>query len=159
MRPPLPPLPIHHLIHTFPIFKNEFETIDPRRRFAPMPAGVLSASIADSKEEAREEMDRVISKGGVCIFTDGSGFERGVRSAAVVMVGQTMGTRRWKHLGTETARMVFESEVVGAILALDIIAATPRLTDVDIFMDCHTGEDVDVNRSTARRVDDDAENR
>jgi hypothetical protein len=28
---------------------------------------------------------------------------------------------------------VFESEVVGAILALDIIKGTPRLTDVDIF--------------------------
>ncbi|KAJ7301872.1 hypothetical protein DFH08DRAFT_653642, partial [Mycena albidolilacea] len=31
---------------------------------------------------------------------------------------------------------VFKSEVCGAILALDIIANTPRLTDVDIFMDC-----------------------
>jgi ribonuclease HI len=31
---------------------------------------------------------------------------------------------------------IFESEVCGAILALDIIASTPCLTDVDIFMDC-----------------------
>ncbi|KAJ7659008.1 hypothetical protein B0H17DRAFT_873695, partial [Mycena rosella] len=31
---------------------------------------------------------------------------------------------------------VFESEIVGTILALDIIKDTPRLTDVDIFTDC-----------------------
>ncbi|KAJ7692536.1 hypothetical protein B0H17DRAFT_841856, partial [Mycena rosella] len=31
---------------------------------------------------------------------------------------------------------VFEAEVTGAILALDIIKATPRLTNIDIFMDC-----------------------
>jgi ribonuclease HI len=31
---------------------------------------------------------------------------------------------------------VFESEVVGTILALDIIKGTPRLTSVDIFTDC-----------------------
>ncbi|KAJ6529337.1 hypothetical protein B0H19DRAFT_908272, partial [Mycena capillaripes] len=31
---------------------------------------------------------------------------------------------------------VFEFEVCGAILALDIIANTPRLTDVDVFIDC-----------------------
>jgi ribonuclease HI len=36
----------------------------------------------------------------------------------------------------ESEHTVFESEVVGAILALDIIAATPRLTDVDILIDC-----------------------
>ncbi|KAJ6541411.1 hypothetical protein B0H19DRAFT_855976, partial [Mycena capillaripes] len=31
---------------------------------------------------------------------------------------------------------VFESEVAGAILALDIVSNVPQLTDVDIFMDC-----------------------
>ncbi|KAJ7679904.1 hypothetical protein B0H17DRAFT_864342, partial [Mycena rosella] len=31
---------------------------------------------------------------------------------------------------------VFEAEVTGIILALDIIKSTPRLTSADIFMDC-----------------------
>ncbi|KAJ7215689.1 hypothetical protein B0H12DRAFT_958391, partial [Mycena haematopus] len=31
---------------------------------------------------------------------------------------------------------VFESEVVGAILVLDIVKSTPRLTSVDVFTDC-----------------------
>ncbi|KAJ7347776.1 hypothetical protein DFH08DRAFT_652965, partial [Mycena albidolilacea] len=31
---------------------------------------------------------------------------------------------------------VFESEVCGVILALDIIAGMPRLTDADIFINC-----------------------
>jgi ribonuclease HI len=32
--------------------------------------------------------------------------------------------------------MDFEAEVTGAILALDIVATIPQLTDVDLFMDC-----------------------
>ncbi|KAJ7189406.1 hypothetical protein B0H12DRAFT_1040159, partial [Mycena haematopus] len=81
-------------------------------------------------------MDGIVARGGTCVFTDGSGYEGGVGAAAVAMKGPTMGARRWKHLGTEADHTVFESEVIGAILALDIVAATPRLTDVDVFMDC-----------------------
>ncbi|KAJ7223707.1 hypothetical protein C8J57DRAFT_1535995 [Mycena rebaudengoi] len=38
-----------------------------------------------------------------------------------------------KHLGAEHEHTVFESEVIGAILALVIVKGMPRLTDVDIF--------------------------
>ncbi|KAJ7691204.1 hypothetical protein B0H17DRAFT_935288, partial [Mycena rosella] len=37
--------------------------------------------------------------------------------------------QRTKHLGPDHEHTVFESEVVGAILALDIVKGTPRLTD------------------------------
>ncbi|KAJ6589668.1 ribonuclease H-like domain-containing protein, partial [Mycena capillaripes] len=43
---------------------------------------------------------------------------------------------RKKHLGPEEKHTVFETEVVGAILALDIVKGTPRLTSVDVFTDC-----------------------
>ncbi|KAJ7667173.1 hypothetical protein B0H17DRAFT_881979, partial [Mycena rosella] len=39
-------------------------------------------------------------------------------------------------MGTTEEHTVFEAEIAGAILALDIIKATPRLTSTDIFMDC-----------------------
>jgi hypothetical protein len=48
-------------------------------------------------------------------------------------VAQT-GHESTKHMGTSAEHTVFESEVTGAILALDIIASTPRLCDVDIFL-------------------------
>jgi hypothetical protein len=72
-------------------------------------------------------MDRIVARGGMCIFTDGSGYEGGVGSAAVATKGRTLGARRWKHLGEEADHAVFESEVVGAILALDIVAVSNSL--------------------------------
>ncbi|KAK6988508.1 ribonuclease H-like domain-containing protein [Favolaschia claudopus] len=87
-------------------------------------------------DTARADMERVISRGGSCIFTDGSGFEDGAGAAAVVATGRGVGAKRQKHLGSMGEHTVFESEVCGAILALDIIADIPRLTDVDIFLDC-----------------------
>jgi ribonuclease HI len=47
-----------------------------------------------------------------------------------------IGEHRTRHLRPLTEHTVFESEVAGAILALDIIGSTPRLTSADIFMDC-----------------------
>jgi ribonuclease HI len=128
--------PIHHLISAFPVFRSEFETIDPQRRLAPLPAGALSTHIADSKDKARANMERIVAGGGFCVFTDGSGFEGGVGAAAAAMKGGEMGEQCTKHLGTGGEHTVFEAEVCGAILALDIVTGTPRLTSVDVFMDC-----------------------
>jgi ribonuclease HI len=52
------------------------------------------------------------------------------------MWGTEVGTHRTKHLGPLAEHTVFESEVTGAILALDIVGSIPRLREVDIFMDC-----------------------
>ncbi|KAJ7692713.1 hypothetical protein B0H17DRAFT_1200294 [Mycena rosella] len=41
-----------------------------------------------------------------------------------------------KHLGTEDEHTVFESEVTGAILTLDIVKSTWQLTSMVIFTDC-----------------------
>ncbi|KAK7029311.1 ribonuclease H-like domain-containing protein [Favolaschia claudopus] len=128
--------PIHQLIHAFPIFRSDFETIDPQCRLVPLPAASVSVHIAATKDIARADLDRVLARGGTCIFTDGSGFEDGAGAAAVVAAGRGEGIRRQKHLGSMSEHTVFESEVCGAILALDIIADIPRLTDVDIFLDC-----------------------
>jgi ribonuclease HI len=70
------------------------------------------------------------------VYTDGSGFEGGVGAAAVAWNGGKEGKVQTKHLGPEDEHTVFESEVVGAILALEIIASTARLTSVDVFTDC-----------------------
>ncbi|KAK7035043.1 hypothetical protein R3P38DRAFT_2518860, partial [Favolaschia claudopus] len=92
--------------------------------------------VAPDKQKAREDMERIVGRGGTCIFTDGSGFEDGAGAAAVAVTGRGAGTRRQKHLGALSEHTVFESELCGAILALDIVADIPRLTDVDIFLDC-----------------------
>jgi ribonuclease HI len=92
--------------------------------------------IAPSQDAATDEMDRVVARGGMCVFTDGSGFEGGVGAAAVATRSGVIGVTRRLHLGEEAEHTVFESEVTGAILALDIVKATPRLTNIHIFTDC-----------------------
>jgi ribonuclease HI len=127
---------IHLLLAAFPILRGEFENIDPHLSIEPAPPGSLTTRIAPTKEIARREMEEVTRRGGFCVYTDGSGFEGGVGAAAVEWSGNGEGASRTRHLGVLEEHTVFESEVVGAILALDIIKGTPRLTSVDIFTDC-----------------------
>ncbi|KAF7350204.1 hypothetical protein MVEN_01323400 [Mycena venus] len=127
---------IHHLLSAFPVLRLPFETIDPHLKLARAPTGALLTRIAPSKDHATTEMERIVRGGGLCVFTDGSGYEGGVGAAAVAMRGSRVEAQRAKHLGTGAEHTVFESEVTGTILALDIIASTPRLREADIFMDC-----------------------
>ena len=54
------------------------------------------------------------------------------------------------HMGAADEHTVFEAEVTGAILALDIIRATPRLTSADIFMECYTNVTVHTHIDPAK---------
>ncbi|KAK6968920.1 hypothetical protein R3P38DRAFT_3149464 [Favolaschia claudopus] len=128
--------PIHHLVSVFPVFSQPFETIDTQKRIETAPSSSLTSHMAASKAEARAKMEKILAGGGFCVYTDGSGFEGGVGAAAVAMKDGAVGDTRAFHLGSSGEHTVFEAEVTGAILALDIIGNTPRLTDVDIFMDC-----------------------
>jgi ribonuclease HI len=112
------------------------ETIDPHLNVEMAPSSSFTTSIASDKNAARAEMEEVRRKGGFCVYTDGSGFEGGVGAAAIAWNGGKEGACRTKHLGTAGEHTVFEAEVAGAILALDIIKGSPRLTSADIFTDC-----------------------
>jgi ribonuclease HI len=128
--------PIHHAFLEFPTLGGVFESIDPQLPFPPLPTRALTVSIAADKDTARAEQESAERAGGFCVYTDGSGFEVGVGAAAVAWNEGKEGKVRAKHLGPEDEHTVFESEVVGAILTLDIIASTARLTSVDVFTDC-----------------------
>ncbi|KAJ7244602.1 hypothetical protein B0H12DRAFT_1236060 [Mycena haematopus] len=83
------------------------------RRFVVIADGILTISIADSKEDARDKTKRIGARGE----HDGRG--DGKRDKV-------------KASRVHTA---FRAEVCGAILALDIISGTPWLTSIDVFMD------------------------
>jgi ribonuclease HI len=128
--------PIHLLFAVFPLLDGEVELIDPHLAIDRALPGALTTRIALDKDTVKKEEKDTSKRGGCCVYTDGSGFEGGVGGVAVVWGAGIEGATRTKHLGTMGEHTVFESEVVGAILALDIIKGTPCLTDIDIFTNC-----------------------
>ncbi|KAJ7026268.1 hypothetical protein C8F04DRAFT_1268339 [Mycena alexandri] len=64
---------------------------DPQAVTARAPPDALAKHIAPSKERAAKELEEVARRGGTGVFTNGSGFERGVGAAAVAMKGQELG--------------------------------------------------------------------
>ncbi|KAJ7281729.1 hypothetical protein C8J57DRAFT_1500423 [Mycena rebaudengoi] len=122
--------PIHHLLGAFPLLRCAMETIDPHLVIAPAPPGSLSTRIVPDKDMAWAEVEDTGWQGGFSMYTDSSGFEGGVGAAAIAWNGDREGACRMRHLGTMGEHTVFEAEVVGAILVLDITKGTPRC-DVD----------------------------
>ncbi|KAJ7100327.1 hypothetical protein C8R43DRAFT_1167842 [Mycena crocata] len=119
---PASTVPPSTLFATFPIFQQGFESIDPRLEIKQAPTGSITTRIANEVHgDAGDDRCR---------------YEGGIGAAAVVMREGIEGARRLLHLGEAEAHTVFESEVVGAIFALDLIASTPRLTSADVLPDC-----------------------
>jgi ribonuclease HI len=118
--------PLHEIMQAFPNL-YEVERIQPAPTH-PSWKPEITAYIADSKEEAVEEATGAMSDTHhLHIFTDGSGFEGGVGASAVLTDHGGQKHVRRLHLGHGEDHTVFEGEVVGVILALDLAdALTPR---------------------------------
>ncbi|KAJ3476748.1 hypothetical protein NLI96_g10952 [Meripilus lineatus] len=123
--------PIHELFQAFPEVR-ELETIDATPLDPTQPSDIITV-IASSKEEAIEDAQRY-GKEEMCVFTDGSGYKGNIGAAAWT----DQGGKERSHqlcLGKSEDHTVFEGEVCGAILGLEIIAATPRITKATILLD------------------------
>lgn len=122
--------PLHELYDAFPD-AFDVEPINPcptRLTWTPR----FSKAIAINKDEACKAAGRTRTD-GVVVYTDGSGYKSGVGAAAIAMV-RGLEKRRF-HLGTGDAHTVFEAEVTGTILALDIARATPRYQSLTVLLD------------------------
>ncbi|KAJ7871996.1 hypothetical protein B0H14DRAFT_3567290 [Mycena olivaceomarginata] len=133
LRPRVCPLPVIHLLATPrpPVHHNHArvragDTSTRRRHRITLGMTCCSSLKASPPDDPEEEDDPSVLPGG----------EGRVGAVAVTVKGGVAGEHRTKHLGPLTEHTVFESEVTGAILALDIISSTPRLPDVDVFIDC-----------------------
>ncbi|EIW74310.1 hypothetical protein CONPUDRAFT_67707, partial [Coniophora puteana RWD-64-598 SS2] len=108
---------IHLLAHRCKVRPGEVETLNyPRLFVAPTP---VETHIAKSRKEAVEEhagRDR-----GVEVYTDGSGHGGRIGAAAVmVRVNGTTKVLRY-HLGSDQRHTVFEAELVGILLAMELL--------------------------------------
>ncbi|KAK7015378.1 ribonuclease H-like domain-containing protein [Favolaschia claudopus] len=123
--------PLHEIFNAFPD-AYDVETIDPtptRLAWTPRCTWAIARSRDEAVKEAGEARDDVLA-----IFSDGSGYKKGVGAAAVAETKQGTQTRRF-HLGPLASHTVFEGEVMGTILALDIIRNTPRIRSATILLD------------------------
>ncbi|KLO09435.1 hypothetical protein SCHPADRAFT_794484, partial [Schizopora paradoxa] len=74
--------PVHYLFLAFPELKGKVEVITPRPVGTPA-IGALTFTVPSNRDAARKSVLEIVRAGGHCIFSDGSGFDGGVGSAAV----------------------------------------------------------------------------
>lgn len=113
---------LHNLLHSFRIFPADVETIDRTKKISHDPANdnVYTTHTARSKKEAVKEQKEL--KDDIQIFTDGSGYKGGIGAAAVLTrTGKELRILRY-HLGSEDDHTVYEAEVVGLTLAIQLLA-------------------------------------
>ncbi|KAF8305500.1 ribonuclease H-like protein, partial [Clavulina sp. PMI_390] len=73
-----------------------------------------------------------------CVYSDGSSIEGGVGAAAVALAGQRglrNGLTLSYTLGADNLHTVYEAELIGAILALEIIRKAKDVRSAAILMD------------------------
>ena len=121
------------MLNAFP-WDTPTETISPS---AHSPHPRCSFSIDANREIALAEANRLQAE-SLCIFSDGSGHQNMVGAAAVMLPqrdGPTATEQRRHCLGTLSTHTVFEGEILGTILALDIIQKPCHANNVAILLD------------------------
>ncbi|KAJ7593221.1 hypothetical protein C8J56DRAFT_1045686 [Mycena floridula] len=139
--------PIHHLFDAFPVLRRaNIEISDD----TPIPdvEDTISFHIAVNKAEA-EIQTRETCGQMKCIFTDGSGYQARVGAAAwsSSQTAPNGEVSRRLYIGRDIHYTVFQAEIIGAILGLDIILSTPRLTKAAILIDSQAAIKAIRNRS------------
>jgi len=123
------PSPIHNLFCHFQIKPSEIEEINPIH-WHPGWQPEFTSHIAADKNSAAQLICTCIDD--LQLFSDGSGFESNIGAAAIT-------TTPWNNLqyllGDEDSHTVFEGEVAGILLALQLIDKSPKSTSVLIALD------------------------
>ncbi|SJL18922.1 uncharacterized protein ARMOST_22524 [Armillaria ostoyae] len=114
-------------------FKKDWEQINitPIRK-----ANCIEFEIASSKKQVEQQATATPQEDKL-VFSDGSGFKAGIRVAAWMQTNTSAPhgeVHCHLYLGSDTHHTVFEAELIGAILALDIIWSTPRLMKATILL-------------------------
>jgi ribonuclease HI len=110
---------LHELLHSFNILPSTFAPV-PESPATPRILRLLNPTIPLSREAALEAATQTGAE--VCIYSDGSGIDGGIGAAAVLCRdGQPDKTLRF-HLGSEKRHVVYDAELVGAMLALHLLS-------------------------------------
>lgn len=115
--------PLHEIFEAYQLQPSSIETIT-AQRFHPLWQPHFGTSIASGKEAAIEEEAVWVAKPGIHIYTDGSDIDGGVGASAVLIrPGRQYGEVRILrfHLGTSEEHTVYEAELIGLILGVELL--------------------------------------
>lgn len=126
---------VHEMFKAFPSLRDT-ETVDPAL-YNPSWKSRCTFSIALSKAQAIKDV-KTYEATSFCVYSDGSGIDEGIGSAAVALPhqrGLPAGHVSRLRLGTTQNQIVFGAEVVGTVLALGIIRRATRIQSATILLD------------------------
>ena len=112
--------PLHLLENTYEMDPGKYESIPiATRNPARIGKEPFKLHILSSKEESKKEVAQAPEH--IKIYTDGSAHDGKVGAAAIMIKdGKNMGKLRY-HLGKDSEHTVFEAELVGILLGLQLI--------------------------------------
>ncbi|PPR07816.1 hypothetical protein CVT24_002896 [Panaeolus cyanescens] len=127
------PSPLHHLMNTFDIPVESMEKIAPHVRMGWDPGRVTVKVEEDREEAVRMEARR--ENRTQDLYTDGSLTEKGVAGAAVWMRRGRERDRRARRIGEADENTVYEAELMGLVLGMDIALANGFSGTIHIGLD------------------------
>ncbi|KAG2144123.1 uncharacterized protein EDB93DRAFT_1251723 [Suillus bovinus] len=112
------PSPLHRLFNEFKMDPATMEKILPARHSTKWEPDVAISIASKEKDAAREEEE---ASKDLRVYSDGSAIDGGVGGASVLMRGGVMLSERRFYLGKEEDHTVYEAEIVGMILAVELL--------------------------------------
>ncbi|KAG9077368.1 hypothetical protein FRC06_008956 [Ceratobasidium sp. 370] len=110
---------LHELLHTFNILPSTFAPV-PDSPQTPKILKLLNPALPPSREEALLAADQ--PNADVQIYSDGSGIDGGIGAAAVLCREGRSDKTLCLYVGSDKRHTVYEAELVGALLALHLLA-------------------------------------
>lgn len=112
------PSPIHSLLKAFRTNPNRMEKILPVRHYTKWHPDVTTEIAEDSESALKADKD---AQEDMRIYSDGSAIDEGVGAVAVLMRGKVEVDALRFHLGSVKNHTVYEGELVGMILAVELL--------------------------------------
>lgn len=113
------PSPLHRLFHEFKINPTTTETLE--------PVGHYPKWIPDVELSIARKLDKAFLE-DIMVYSDSSAIDGGIGGAVVLMEGDEMVDERRLYLGKTKEHTVYEGEVVGMILVVELLRERTRRT-------------------------------
>ena len=124
--------PIHHLMFAYDIHPTQLETIRPVRQ-GPKWKPTFGIEIAQDKKVAL--LSEQSNRGHVQVYSDGSAIDGGIGVAAILYCDSRRISTLQKYLGKVNKHTVYEAEVVGIGLGLELIRREEGSSQASIAVD------------------------